>query len=206
MRIISGKLKGRRINPPKNLPVRPTTDMGKEALFNVLNHHFNLSELTILDLFAGTGNISYEFASRGAESVVSVDGDYGCVNFIKKTAKEFDLNILPLKADVFKFIDKHQSTYDIIFADPPYDFTQEQFEKIVSDILSKGILADDGMLIIEHSKFTKLEQMENFSFQKSYGGSVFTFFEFEQEESDDDEEEDYDEDEEYDDDFETEED
>ncbi|MTG98604.1 MULTISPECIES: RsmD family RNA methyltransferase [Myroides] len=189
MRIISGKLKGRRINPPKNLPVRPTTDMSKEALFNILNHHFNFSELTILDLFAGTGNISYEFASRGAESIVSVDGDYGCVNFIKKTAKEFDLNIVPFKADVFKFIEKHKTSYDIVFADPPYDFTQEQFEKIVTDILNLELISEDGMLIIEHSKFTKLEHLPHFSFEKSYGGSVFTFFEFEQEEIEDDEDE-----------------
>ncbi|MEC4113592.1 RsmD family RNA methyltransferase [Myroides pelagicus] len=185
MRIVSGKLKGRRINPPKNLPVRPTTDMAKEALFNILNHHFNFSELTILDLFAGTGNISYEFASRGTESIVSVDGDYGCVNFIKKTAKEFDLNILPFKSDVFKFIEKHKSSYDIVFADPPYDFTQEQFEKIVTDVLSLNLISEEGMLIVEHSKFTKLEHLEHFSFEKSYGGSVFTFFEFATEDDDD---------------------
>ena len=87
MRIISGKYKGRRISAPKNLPVRPTTDMSKEALFNVLNNRFNFSELKVLDLFAGTGNISYEFGSRGCESITSIDGDMGCVNFIKKTAK-----------------------------------------------------------------------------------------------------------------------
>lgn len=191
MRIISGKLKGRRINPPKNLPVRPTTDMSKESLFNILNNHFNFSELTILDLFAGTGNISYEFASRGAESIVSVDGDYGCVSFIKKTAKEFELEINPIKSDVFKFLERHQGTYDIIFADPPYDFTQEQFEKIVLDIFAQELLSEEGMLVVEHSKFTKLEHLPNFSFEKSYGGSVFTFFEFEHEESDEDETEDY---------------
>ena len=98
MRIISGKYKGRRINPPKNLPVRPTTDMSKESLFNILNNYFNFSELRVLDLFAGTGNISYEFASRGSGPITSVDGDFGCVNFIKKTAKEFDFDITALKA------------------------------------------------------------------------------------------------------------
>ncbi|KUF42179.1 RsmD family RNA methyltransferase [Myroides marinus] len=187
MRIISGKLKGRRISPPKNLPVRPTTDMSKESLFNILNNHFNFSELTILDLFSGTGNISYEFASRGAESIVSVDGDMGCVNFIKKTAKELDLNIIPLKSDVFKFIEKHQSSYDIVFADPPYDFTQEQFEKILKDIFANGLVDEQGMVVIEHSKFTKMDHLEHFSFEKNYGGSVFTFFEYELEESDEDE-------------------
>lgn len=187
MRIISGKLKGRRISPPKNLPVRPTTDMSKESLFNILNNHFNFSELTILDLFSGTGNISYEFASRGAESIVSVDGDMGCVNFIKKTAKELDLNIIPLKSDVFKFIEKHQSSYDIVFADPPYDFTQEQFEKILKDIFANGLVDEQGIVVIEHSKFTKMDHLEHFSFEKNYGGSVFTFFEYELEESDEDE-------------------
>lgn len=190
MRIISGKLKGRRISPPKNLPVRPTTDMSKESLFNILNNHFNFSELTILDLFSGTGNISYEFASRGAESIISVDGDMGCVNFIKKTAKELDLNIIPLKSDVFKFIEKHQSSYDIVFADPPYDFTQEQFEKILKDIFANGLVDEQGMVVIEHSKFTKMDHLEHFSFEKNYGGSVFTFFEYELEESDEDEDED----------------
>ncbi|MHC5354147.1 RsmD family RNA methyltransferase [Myroides sp. LJL115] len=186
MRIISGKLKGRRIITPKNLPVRPTTDMSKEALFSILNHHFNLTQLTVLDLFAGTGNISYEFASRGVEQIISVDQDYGCINFIKKTAKEFDLNITAFKSDVFKFVEKHQQSYDIVFADPPYDFTQEQFEKIVKDVLATPLIEEDGMLIIEHSKFTKLEHLEHFSFSKNYGGSVFSFFEFELEEEEDD--------------------
>ena len=107
MRIISGKYKGRRIAPPKGLPVRPTTDMSKEALFNVLNNYFNFSGLKVLDLFAGTGNISYEFASRGSDNITSVDGDFGCVKFIKQTADEFDFNIAGIKSDVFKFIEKN---------------------------------------------------------------------------------------------------
>lgn len=189
MRIISGKLKGRRISPPKNLPVRPTTDMSKESLFNVLSNHFNFSELAILDLFAGTGNISYEFASRGAESIVSVDGDYGCISYIKKTAAELELNINPLKSDVFKFLEKHQGTYDIIFADPPYNFTQTQFEKIVTDIFDRNLLFEEGMLVIEHSKHTKMDHLPNFSFEKSYGGSVFTFYEFAREEEAEEEDE-----------------
>ncbi|MEK6451281.1 MULTISPECIES: RsmD family RNA methyltransferase [Myroides] len=187
MRIISGKLKGRRISPPRNLPVRPTTDMSKESLFNILNNHFNFGELVILDLFAGTGNISYEFASRGAESVVSVDGDFGCVNFIKKTAKEFELNITPLKSDIFKFLERHKASYDIVFADPPYDFTQEQFEKIVTDVFANDLLDVQGMLVVEHSKFTPLNHLPYFSFEKNYGGSVFTFFEYETVEEDEDE-------------------
>jgi len=179
MRIISGKYKGRRITPPRNLPVRPTTDMSKEALFNVLNNHFNFSELKILELFAGTGSISYEFASRGAEPILCIDGDMGCVNFIKKTAKEFDFDITAIKSDVFKFLEKHTGNYDIIFADPPYDLSQTDFEKIVIQIFENELLDEEGMLVVEHSKYTKLEHMANYSFQRNYGGSVFSFFEFE---------------------------
>ena len=177
MRIISGKYKGRRISPPKGLPVRPTTDMSKEALFNVLNNYFNFSGLKVLDLFAGTGNISYEFASRGSDNITSVDGDFGCVKFIKQTATEFDFNIAGIKSDVFKFLEKNNSSYDIIFADPPYDFDQATFEKIVELVFANELLQEDGMMIIEHSKHTKLDHMINFSFQRSYGGSVFSFFE-----------------------------
>ncbi|WP_395632634.1 16S rRNA (guanine(966)-N(2))-methyltransferase RsmD [Flavobacterium sp.] len=191
MRIISGKYKGRRITPPKNLPVRPTTDMSKEALFNVLNNHFNFSELKILELFAGTGSISYEFASRGCSPILCVDGDMGCVNFIKKTAKEFDFDITAIKSDVFKFLEKHKGNYDIIFADPPYGMSQKEFEQLIEMIFENELLDEEGMLVVEHSKYTKLDHMANYSFQKNYGGSVFTFFEFEgnDEESEDVEEE-----------------
>jgi 16S rRNA (guanine(966)-N(2))-methyltransferase RsmD len=191
MRIISGKYKGRRITPPKNLPVRPTTDMSKEALFNVLYNHFNFSELKILELFAGTGSISYEFASRGCSPILCVDGDMGCVNFIKKTAKEFDFDITAIKSDVFKFLEKHRGNYDIIFADPPYGMSQKEFEQLIEMIFENELLDEEGMLVVEHSKYTKLDHMANYSFQKNYGGSVFTFFEFEgnDEESEDVEEE-----------------
>nr|WP_315158538.1 RsmD family RNA methyltransferase [uncultured Flavobacterium sp.] len=188
MRIISGKYKGRRISPPKGLPVRPTTDMSKEALFNVLNNHFSFEGLKVLDLFAGTGNISYEFASRGSTPITSVDGDFGCVKFIKQVAAEYDFNIAATKSDVFAFLEKCKTTYDIIFADPPYGLDQKIFEKIVLLIFEKGLLNEDGMMVIEHSKYTKLDHMINFSFQKSYGGSIFSFFELdstEEEEIDD---------------------
>ncbi|CAM3029048.1 RsmD family RNA methyltransferase [Flavobacterium frigoris] len=177
MRIISGKYKGRRISPPKGLPVRPTTDMSKEALFNVINNHFNFDGLKILDLFAGTGNISYEFASRGSAPITSVDGDFGCVKFIKQVAAEYDFNIAATKSDVFKFLERNNASFDIIFADPPYALDQKIFEKIVLLIFEKNTLNDDGMMIIEHSKYTKLDHMDNFSFKKSYGGSIFSFFE-----------------------------
>lgn len=188
MRIISGKYKGRRITAPKKLPVRPTTDLSKESLFNILNHHFNFSELTILDLFSGTGNISYEFASRGSEEITSVDTDFGCVNFIKQTAKEFDMNINPVKSDVYKFLEKAKTSYDVIFADPPYDFSQEQFEKIAELVFQNDLLNEEGILIIEHSPQTKLEHLPYFSSSRKYGSSIFSFFEFTEEEDTNEEE------------------
>ena len=189
MRIISGKYKGRRIFPPKGLPVRPTTDMSKEALFNVLNNHFSFEGLKILDLFAGTGNISYEFASRGSTPITSVDGDFGCVKFIKQVATEFDFNIAATKSDVFTYLEKCKTSYDIIFADPPYALDQATFEKIVSLIFEKELLNQDGMMVIEHSKYTKLDHMLNFSFKKSYGGSIFSFFEIESDSDDENDDE-----------------
>ena len=194
MRIISGKYKGRRLVAPKKLPVRPTTDMCKESLFNILNNYFNLHGLKVLDLFSGTGNISYEFASRGAGPITSIDGNMGCVNFIKKTALELDLDISVIKSDVFKFLEKSKATYDIIFADPPYDIGQEKFEKIIQEIFKNELLDEDGMLIVEHSKHTLLNHMTNFSFSKSYGGSVFSFYEFDDEEEEEENIEEEDED------------
>lgn len=189
MRIISGKYKGRRIMAPKKLPVRPTTDMSKEALFNILNNHFNFSELKILDLFSGTGNISYEFASRGCEPIISVDADYGCVSFIKKTATEFEFDITAIKSDVFQYLERAKGEFDIIFSDPPYNLEQVDFEKINTLVFEKELLATDGMLVIEHSKHTKLDHLSHFSFKKNYGGSVFSFFEHESSEEDSDESE-----------------
>ena len=178
MRIISGKYKGRRLSPPKNLPVRPTTDMSKEALFNILNNHFNFVELRVLDLFSGTGNISFEFASRGSEPITAVDANYGCVAFIKKTALEFDFDITAIKSDVFSFLEKSKGEFDIVFADPPYDMKPSDFEKIVAIVFSNELLAPEGMLIVEHSKHTPMDHLPYFSFQKNYGGSCFSFYEW----------------------------
>ncbi|HLA54953.1 MAG TPA: RsmD family RNA methyltransferase [Flavobacterium sp.] len=179
MRIISGKFKGRRINPPKNLPVRPTTDMSKESLFNVLNNHFNFSTLKVLDLFAGTGNISFEFGSRGSDNITCVDGDFGCIKFIRQTAVEFDFNIAAIKSDVFSYLEKANGPFDVIFADPPYNLEQEKMEKMVLKVFEKNLLHEEGMMVIEHSKHTKLSHLPHFSFQKNYGGSVFSFYELE---------------------------
>ena len=109
----------------------------------------------------------------------------GCVNFIKKTAKEFELNITAMKSDVFKFLEKHRGSYDIIFADPPYGIDQKEFEKLIELIFENELLDEEGMLVIVHSKHTKLDHMMHFSFQKNYGGSVFSFYEFEGNEEED---------------------
>lgn len=183
MRIVSGKYKGRRIVAPKNLPIRPTTDLAKESLFNILNNYYHFNEIKVLDLFSGSGSISYEFASRGVEQIISVEADLGCVRFIKQTSEAFDFDIQVIKNDVFLFLEKNNSEFDVIFADPPYDFTQDQFEKIPNLIFKNQLLAEEGMLIIEHSPHTKLEMVEHFSHSKKYGSSVFSFFIFEEDES-----------------------
>ena len=103
MRIISGKYKGRRITAPKNLPVRPTTDLAKESLFNILNNHYYFDSISVVDLFSGTGNIAFEFASRGTSNIHAVDGNYNCVKFINKISTEFNFPINAFKSDVFKF-------------------------------------------------------------------------------------------------------
>src|SRR6056300_484568 len=106
MRIMSGTFKGKRLQAPKQLPVRPTTDMAKEGLFNILNNRYYFDELKVLDLFSGTGNIAYEFASRGSLDITTVDGDYGCVKFIEKITKELDFPIKSVKMDAFLFLEK----------------------------------------------------------------------------------------------------
>ena len=176
MRIISGKHKSKRLQAPKNLPVRPTTDMAKEALFNILNNLYYFHNLTVLDLFSGTGNISYEFASRGTENIVAVDAHYGCIKFINKTSKELNLSINSYKSDVFKFLEKTNLKFDIIFADPPYNLEIEQFKRIVDLVFDNNLLNDEGILIVEHSKHTKLNEHELISYSKKYGGNMFSFF------------------------------
>ncbi|WP_435416544.1 RsmD family RNA methyltransferase [Polaribacter aestuariivivens] len=177
MRIISGKFKGRRLSAPKNLPVRPTTDMAKESLFNILNNHFYFDGISVIDLFSGTGNISYEFASRGTKNITAIDAHYNCVKYINATSKEFEFNINTYKSDVYKFLEKTPLKADVIFADPPYNFEKEQFLKIAAFVFERNILNEGGVLIIEHSKHTDLSEHKNHSYDKRYGGNVFSFFE-----------------------------
>ncbi|OGS72297.1 MAG: 16S rRNA (guanine(966)-N(2))-methyltransferase RsmD [Flavobacteria bacterium RIFCSPLOWO2_12_FULL_35_11] len=177
MRIISGIHKSKRIQAPKNLPVRPTTDMAKEALFNILNNLYYFNDISVLDLFSGTGNISYEFGSRGTENITAVDVHPGCIQFINATAKALDLSITTIKSDVFKFLEKANTKYDIIFADAPYEFELELFEKIVALVFENKLLSEEGILVVEHSKQTDFKNHKYLSYQKKYGGNMFSFFE-----------------------------
>jgi len=177
MRIISGKYKGKRLLAPKKLPVRPTTDMAKEALFNILNNRYFFEDIIALDLFAGTGNISFELASRGVKELTAVDSHSGCVQFISKTAKELDFPITTIKSDAFRFLERANSKYDIVFADPPYDLGEEEFLKIPDLIFKNELLTEDGFLVIEHSPQTDLSHHANFQEKRKYGSSIFSFFE-----------------------------
>ena len=176
MRIISGTHKGKRLTAPKNLPVRPTTDFAKEALFNILNNRLYFQDVALLDLFAGTGNISYEFASRGCEDITSVDSHSGCVRFIQQTADELSFPIQAIKSDVFKFTAAEGSSYDLIFADPPYNFEYQKLTDLVRNIFQNNLLKPDGILIIEHTKHHDLSAALHFQEARRYGGSVFSFF------------------------------
>lgn len=176
MRIIGGSLKGLRLNPPKNLPVRPTTDMAKEALFSILQHQIDFDNIKVLDLFSGTGNIAFEFASRGAEQVTSVDRSIHCINYIKDTARQHGLpNIKTFKADVFKYLDIETDQYDLIFADPPYDLNR--IPELPKVIFEKHLVKPGGLLIVEHQSMQNLSQHPNFTDSRKYGYSSFSFFE-----------------------------
>ncbi len=175
MRIIGGKNQRKQIFAPTKLPVRPTTDMAKEALFNILNNHFDFEEISVLDLFAGTGNISYEFASRGAREVVSLDENRMCTNFIKKTAEELNLpNIKVIKTDVFHFLGFNTSQFDIIFADPPYEATR--YEEVIETVFDNHMIAPEGWMIVEHSSKHNFNSQPGFFDLRRYGKVHFSFF------------------------------
>jgi 16S rRNA (guanine(966)-N(2))-methyltransferase RsmD len=177
MRIISGKHKGRNLQAPKKLPVRPTKDMAKESLFNILNNSYYFPDLKVLDLFAGTGNISYEFSSRGVNDVLAIDTHIGCIEFIDKTVSLLEMNIRTLKSDVFTFLQRNKEQFDIIFADPFYDMDLTDFEKLPQLVFENELLLEDGVLIIEHSNRTSLADLPHYKNSRKYGGSVFSFFE-----------------------------
>jgi 16S rRNA (guanine966-N2)-methyltransferase len=175
MRIIGGKLKGLRINPPADLPVRPTTDLAKEALFNILLNQVDFEDIRVLDLFSGTGNISLEFASRGVPEIISVDRNFGCFKYLKDISKQLKLDtISAFKADVFKFLELETDPFDLIFADPPYDLTR--IPEIAKLVFDRNLVKQGGYLIIEHPSMKKLDNHPNFREQRQYGSSSFSFF------------------------------
>jgi len=176
MRIISGKFKGRRIIAPKKLPVRPTTDQAKEGLFNILWNQYDFKNLAVLDLFSGIGSLSLEFASRGTSDITAVDKFFGCSRFLKETAEELEINIQTITADAFSFLENTSRTFDVIFADPPYDFKVEDFNKIIELVFQRNLLNKQGMLILEHSKHTELPSHPAFLEKRKYGGAVFSFY------------------------------
>ena len=174
MRIINGKNKGKHILAPTSLPIRPTTDLGKESLFNILNNYFFFDKVTVLDLFAGTGNITYEFASREAVSIIAVDNHQPCVDFIRKTISKLNYeNVIVIKDDAFKFIEKCRQKFDIIFADPPYIMTG--LEKIVETVFEKELLNPDGWLILEHPRNYDFTKHPQFYQHRKYGKLNFSF-------------------------------
>ena len=176
MRIISGIHKGRRLQAPKNLPVRPTTDMAKEGLFNILINRYDLPDLIILDLFSGTGNICFEFASRGVTNITAVDNNYNCIRFIAKVSSELDFEVTTVKRDVFQFLEQTHGSFDIIFADPPYNFDHSQLKVLSEKVFENQLLRENGVLIIEHATQNDLSDLENFTEKRKYGSSIFSFF------------------------------
>lgn len=176
MRIISGYHKGRSIRPPKNLPVRPTTDMAKEGLFNILNNWVDFYELDVLDLFCGTGNISFEFVSRGSKSVTSIDASSKCVGFVKTTFDELKFEDgITMKTDALQFVKSASKKWNLIFADPPYNY--DRYPDLVKAILERGLLAEDGILIIEHPGEVEFNQFPEHTQTRNYGRVHFSFFE-----------------------------
>lgn len=175
MRIIAGSLKGRRLSPPTNLPVRPTTDMARESLFNILNNYVEYEDCRVLDLFAGTGMVSYEFVSRGAQSVTSIEINNSCVEFIKQSVSKLQIaNMRVVRADVFDVLKRPNSRFDIVFADPPYAL--EQLSELPSLVFQNNILSDDGIFILEHPASFSFEEHPHFWQQRHYGKVNFTFF------------------------------
>ncbi len=175
MRIISGRYRGRTIVPPRNLRARPTTDFAKENLFNVLGNLVDFEELDVLDLFSGTGSISYEFASRDARSVTSIEVNSVHHNFIRQTAHDLKFeNFYAVKANVFLYLKSCTKQFDLIFSDAPYDL--EGSEEVIRLVFERNLLREDGMLIFEHSKEQNVSDMPYYWQTRSYGSVQFSFF------------------------------
>ncbi len=175
MRIIRGTHSRRHIEMSAKLPVRPTTDMAKESLFNIINNHFDFKQIRVLDLFAGTGNISYEFASRESKDITAVDSNFKCIKFIKTTSEKLNFkNITTIYEDAFVFLNHCNRTFDLIFADPAYDM--KNTDTLLDIIFSKKLLNKNAWLIIEHSRKLDFSQHPIFFQHRNYGNVNFSFF------------------------------
>src|ERR1700759_138068 len=177
MRTISGSLGGRKIHPPAKMPyTRPTTDIAKEGLFNILQTRIDFEGAKTLDLFGGTGSISYELASRGAAQLTIIEKDAAMFFFIKKNIADLNIeNVNLMRMDVFNFLSSSSEKYDFIFAGPPYALnTIDELPKI---IVEKNLIADDGYFVLEHTPRNDYKDYKGFSFQRNYGTTVFSFFE-----------------------------
>ena len=175
MRVISGKYRGKRFSPPKNFPSRPTTDMAKEALFNILNNAIDFEETEVLDLFAGTGNVSLEFLSRGCPKVLSVDRHPVSAKFLIQMQEDLSEDGWTiLRRDAFAYIKKATEKFDLIFCDPPFGL--KGLEDLPDLIFEHELLNDNGLLIIEHGRETDLSKKLHFDETRTYGGVNFSFF------------------------------
>ncbi len=175
MRIITGRYKGRRFDIPRTFKARPTTDFAKENIFNVLQGYIDFDGKTALDLFAGTGSISLELASRGCQQVVSVEADRDHAAFIRQCfAKLGADNQLLIRGDVFKFLKTCRQSFDFIFADPPYAL--RELPQIPDLILESTLLRPDGLLVFEHGKDHDFSQHPRFVEHRQYGSVNFSIF------------------------------
>ena len=176
MRIIGGEHGGRKFNPPNNMPhTRPTTDIAKEGLFNVLQHKLDFEELKTLDLFGGTGSISYELASRGVQDLTVVEKDANMYEFIKKTSAALRIeNMKVIKMDVFKFIESCTDKFDFIFAGPPYALTN--IDDLPRLIFEKHLLSPGGWFVLEHTPRNDYKSFPFYKTERNYGTTVFTTF------------------------------
>jgi len=176
MRIIGGKLGGRRINPPSKMPhTRPTTDIAKEGLFNILENNIKIEGMKALDIFGGTGSISYELASRGAADITIVEKDFRMSEFIKKNIKDLGLSQCRLiKSDVFKFLNGCSDAFDFIFAGPPYALQEiDELPKIINE---KKLLRTNGWFVLEHTPRNNYKGYPMFVTERNYGTTVFSIF------------------------------
>jgi 16S rRNA (guanine966-N2)-methyltransferase len=175
LRIISGKYKGRRINPPSDFKARPTTDFARESLFNILTNRIDFEAVNVLDLFAGTGIISFEFASRGTPVIHLIEKDSRHISFIRRMVNEmkFD-NIKPIHIDVKAYLKTCRFKYDIVFADPPYNLVW--LDTLPDLVTLSGVIRQNGFFILEHPKDLNFASHKFFFEHRNYGGVNFSFF------------------------------